>query len=89
MSFVSVVFSSPVGIPLTMGVADPMSVPGTISIFVDDSAMYAPALKACALFGAMRVVKLFPAASYSDIAKIMFSMLTPLPPFVLRIRMKL
>jgi hypothetical protein len=32
MSFVRVVFSSPVGMPLTMGVADPMTVPGTMKI---------------------------------------------------------
>ena len=46
MSFVRVVFSSPVGMPLTIGVADPMTVPGTMKIELDDSAMYAPALEA-------------------------------------------
>jgi hypothetical protein len=58
ISLVSVVFSSPVGIPETIGVADPMTVPGTITMLHDDSAMYDPALKAWALLGAMRVVKL-------------------------------
>ena len=58
MSFVRVVFSSPVGMPLTIGVADPMTVPGTMKIELDASAMYAPALNACALVGATRVVKL-------------------------------
>ena len=58
ISFVRVVFSSPVGIPLTIGVADPITVPGIITMNFDDSAMYAPALNAWALLGAIRVVKL-------------------------------
>ena len=39
MSFARVVFSSPVGMPLTIGVADPITVPGTMKTELDDSAM--------------------------------------------------
>ena len=39
ISLVRVVFSSPVGIPLTIGVAEPMTVPGIIKMNFDDSAM--------------------------------------------------
>src|SRR6266699_7173063 len=53
ISFVRGVFSSPVGIPLTIGVADPITVPGGITMNFDDSAM-----NAWALLGAIRVVKL-------------------------------
>ena len=72
-----------------MGVAEPIVVPGTIVMFVDASAMYAPALNACAPNGAISVVKLLPAPRYLEIAVIMLSMFWPLPPNVSNTRMKL
>src|SRR5690348_3867815 len=90
MSLVRVVFSSPAGMPETIGVADPMTVLGIIVMLFEDSAMKAPALNACALPGAMSVVKWLPATpSYADIELMMFSMLAPDPPLVLIISMKL
>src|SRR6058998_2177696 len=83
-SLLKVEFSWPAGIPKTIGVAEPMEVPGTIVMFVDASAMYAPALN-----GAISVVKLLPVPRYLEIAVIMLSMFWPLPPNVSNTRMKL
>src|SRR2546427_4882483 len=88
-SLLKVEFSWPAGIPKTIGVAEPMEVPGTIVMFVDASAMYAPALNAWAPNGAISVVKLLPVPRYLEIAVMMLSMFWPLPPNVLSIRMKL
>jgi hypothetical protein len=46
LTFVKVLFTSSPGIPVMIGVAEPIVVPGAIQIWLEASAMNAPALKA-------------------------------------------
>src|SRR5256886_12810165 len=70
-SLLKVEFSWPAGIPKTIGVAEPMEVPGTIVMFDDASAMNTPALDACAPNGAISVENLVPLPRYLELAMLM------------------